>query len=93
MSTIIWKKNLTLKIDVNSVRDYTLDFSAWLKTRTIASVGLTPTNCSVTQRQISLTTFIFRIEDSLDNASCTFRVTTDTGEVEDFSILFILEVR
>jgi hypothetical protein len=93
MSTINWKPGLILKIDGNSVRDYTIDWTAWLSGQTITSLTIAPVNCSAVQTLLTSTHLTFRASAVLADARVTFRVTTNLGQVEDFSIIFLLEVR
>lgn len=93
MSTVNWKTGLILKIDENSIRDYTIDWTQFLGTRTIATVTIIPVNCTVIQQLLTDTTLTFRISDVVPDAVVTFRMTTNSGQVEDFSIIFLLETR
>ena len=93
VTTVEWTRGLSLPMDTHSVRDFVLDFTSWLDSELITNVVLTPTNCAAVEASRTGTTVKVRVSAVTANAILHIRLTTNSGQVEDFSIRFSLITR
>lgn len=87
MATIKWRQGLILPLDTHSVRDFTLDFTEWLEGEVLTDSSATGTACTVA-KTATATTVKIRVSNVTAGASVLVRVTTNSGQVEDFTISF-----
>jgi len=84
-----WFPGLQLSQDPEAVLDYTFDFSAWLAGETISGVVVTGTNCTAGAATVVGSTAKVRVSAVLTGATVRLRVTTSSGQINDFTTKFV----